>query len=68
MALITYTKGIEDNVLPKHIICVDKKGQKVATVMCDTCVYFEKVELTLADISQITTIANNFNLFYDNIK
>lgn len=53
---------------PERIVCTDKQGVELATVYTDTRVRFTGSELSLYELNQIKTIAENFKLFFDNLQ
>jgi hypothetical protein len=66
--LIHITLEPETNYSPKKIICMDKNWVKAATINCSGEIEFEQSQcFTTTELSQIKIIADNFNLFYDNI-
>lgn len=53
---------------PDRIVCTDKQGVELATVYTDTRVRFTSSELSVHEINQIKTIAENFKLFFENLQ
>lgn len=61
------TKKESSDFAPNRIVCIDKQGIELATVYTDTRVRFTSSELSLYEINQIKTIAENFKLFFENL-
>jgi hypothetical protein len=56
-------------IYPKRIEVRNHEGDNIALVNCDSSIQWNgHIELYPSDIKQVLTIAENFNLFYQNIK
>jgi len=61
-------KKSTNDFAPDRIVCTDKQGIELATVYTDTRVRFTSSELSVHEVNQIKTIAENFKLFFDNLQ
>jgi len=57
---------------PKQINCLHvnqytKKEEVIATVYCEGTIRTNAVEISVAQLSELKTISENFKLFYDNL-
>ena len=53
---------------PTRIIVFDKQGDHMATVFCDGIVKFTGRTFYIYELDEITTIRDNFYLFYNSIE
>ena len=51
---------------PNQITVKDEQAE-VATVYCDQIITFTGSQLSLSELKEIVTIAENFNLFFTNL-
>lgn len=51
----------------KSISIFNKKDELIAKVFCDGETGFSKINIQIDELKQIVTIAENFNLFWNNI-
>jgi len=52
---------------PKRILVLNGKDQRIADVFCDSETEFTIVPVSIYELKQIVIIAENFNLFWNNI-
>ncbi len=52
---------------PKSISIFNKKDEFIAKVFCDGGTEFMRIDIQIDELKQIVTIAENFNLFWNNI-
>lgn len=68
MTSIFLEKNPETRSQPKSIVCKNKKNELLCTIYCDGQIEPKSNNLYPSEIKEIVTVADNFFLFYSNIK
>lgn len=67
MKALTLEAMPESEKQPRKIVCYDFNRDLFAEVFIDQVITFHCLESNLQDLKQILMVAENFNLFYNNL-